>query len=99
MDGKNQHPLDDDGDLHAKIDAVYTDPGNAGGFAGEEPLWREVRKRYPQITRKQVRDYLQGSRTYTLFRPKREKFPRLRTIPTGYLSGKFAIFIFFTIFH
>ena len=71
-----------------KINKIYTDPANPGSFASAKALVKAVKKKYPEISRKQVLDFIERNRTATLFKQARKKFPRSRTIPTGYLSGK-----------
>lgn len=80
-----------DRQIEDQLNRLYTDPSSPGGFAGAEPLWAAVRAHHPEITRKQVDRFLEANRTYTLFRPKRERFRRLRTVPEGYLTGFLTI--------
>ena len=70
-----------------KIKAVYTDPASSGGYAGVEPLYRAVHAAYPSIKHKDVQKFLEANRTYTLFKPVRTHFQRLRTVPSGFMSG------------
>lgn len=68
------------------LQQLYNDPSSPGGFAGVDQLWLEARKRLPHIPREAVKDFLEGSRTYTLHRPRRVHFKRSRTIPAGYMT-------------
>ena len=77
-----------------KIKAIYTNPGNPGGFAGPEILYREVKKRHPEITKKQVQKFLESSRTYTLFKNRRLRFVTSKTIPYGYMTSECFVIIF-----
>lgn len=70
------------------IDRVYTDPANPGAFGGTDALYRAMQAKHPEISKKQVQKYLEANRTYTLFKPRRLRFRRLRTVPFGFLSGK-----------
>lgn len=70
----------------ALLRRLYNDPANAAGYAGLEPLYREARARRPSITRDEVQHFLEGDRTYTLFKPTRNRYPRLRTRPRGFLT-------------
>ncbi|KAL3084403.1 hypothetical protein niasHS_008558 [Heterodera schachtii] len=69
-----------------KINKIYTDPANPGGFAGASALYAAVKKKHPKLKRADFEDFLQRNTTYTLFKPKREKFRRLRTVPTGFMT-------------
>lgn len=71
-----------------KINKIYTDPANPGSYSSEKALIKAVKKKYPEITRKQVQDFLEENRTATLFKQARKKFRRSRTVPTAYLSGQ-----------
>jgi hypothetical protein len=52
-------------------------------YSGLESVYKEARRLDKNVTRAAVKNYLQGEETYTLHRPQRHLFPRLRTIPTG----------------
>ncbi|KAH7726465.1 hypothetical protein AAVH_05856 [Aphelenchoides avenae] len=41
-------------------------------------------RRAPAVTRDDVRTWLAAQRTYTLYRPLKRRFKRLRTVPTGF---------------
>ncbi|KAL3090511.1 hypothetical protein niasHT_027002 [Heterodera trifolii] len=69
-----------------KINKIYTDPANPGGYAGATALYAAVKKKHPKLKRAEFEDFLQRNTTYTLFKPKREKFRRLRTVPTGFMT-------------
>ncbi|KAL3112037.1 hypothetical protein niasHT_013639 [Heterodera trifolii] len=43
-------------------------------------------KKHPKLKKAEFDDFLQRNTTYTLFKPKREKFRRLRTVPTGFMT-------------
>jgi hypothetical protein len=70
-----------------KINRIYTDPENPGGYSGYENLLREVKKKHPEITKKDVQKFLEGNRTYTLFRGARRRFPTSKTIPLGFMTS------------
>jgi hypothetical protein len=70
-----------------KIASVYTDPSAPGGFGGINALYNEVKQRFPGIGKKDVLHFLEGDRTYTLFKPRKNKFERSRTIPLGYMTS------------
>ncbi|KAL3118844.1 hypothetical protein niasHT_008191 [Heterodera trifolii] len=69
-----------------KINKIYTDPANPGGYAGASALYAAVKKKHPKLKRAEFEDFLQRNTTYTLFKPKREKFRRLRTVPAGFMT-------------
>ncbi|KAL3078151.1 hypothetical protein niasHT_031320 [Heterodera trifolii] len=69
-----------------QINKIYNDPANPGGFAGASALYAAVKKKHPKLKRTEFDDFLQRNTTYTLFKPKREKFRRLRTVPTGFMT-------------
>ena len=75
--------------MDEKINKIYTDPSNPGGFAGAHALYAEVKKKHPSVKRAEFEDFLQRNTTYTLFKPKREKFRRLKTVPAGFMTGRF----------
>ena len=75
--------------MDEKINKIYTDPSNPGGFAGAHALYAEVKKKHPSVKRSEFDDFLQRNTTYTLFKPKREKFRRLKTVPAGFMTGRF----------
>lgn len=63
--------------------SIYYSLGSPAAYAGIQALWREAKKRVPSIKLEEVVKFLEGERTWTLFKPARHRFPRLRTIPTG----------------
>jgi len=68
------------------INRIYTDPINPGSFSGLENLYDQVKKKYPGITKKDVRHFLEGNRTYTLFKPRQIKYKRSKFVPAGFLT-------------
>ncbi|KAH7716703.1 hypothetical protein AAVH_15885 [Aphelenchoides avenae] len=46
----------------------------------------EARRHDPTITRKDVVDFLERERTYTLHRKRRVRYKRLRTVPSGFMT-------------
>ena len=76
-----------------KINKIYTDPANPGGYSSAEALVKAVKEVHPKITRKEVLDFFERNRTATLFRQARINFPRSKTIPVGYLSGENLVLI------
>lgn len=62
---------------------VYYNLNSPACFSGEAAVYREAAKRDANISRQEVRDFLEKQRTYTLYKPVVRKFKRLKTIPTG----------------
>ena len=46
----------------------------------------EARKKWPALTQADVEDILQRIPAYTLHKAKRTTFPRLRTVPNGWMT-------------
>jgi hypothetical protein len=74
------------------LSKIYTNPLSPGGYAGADALFKAVKQLQPRnrrgdkITRKDVIDFLEANRTYSLFKQRRLRFPRSRTVPSGYFS-------------
>ena len=62
------------------IKNVFFNPKHAGSFGGVMTVYREVKKRDPTITLREVKDFLSGQNTYTLHKPLRKKFPRNKVV-------------------
>ncbi|KAL3087172.1 hypothetical protein niasHS_005411 [Heterodera schachtii] len=84
-----------DSDLNWSIERLVDPrPENAPSPSGTKELMRKlaqnplatVKKKHPKLKRTDFDDFLQRNTTYTLFKPKREKFRRLRTVPTGFMT-------------
>ena len=60
----------------------YFDTKSPVAFTSPLALHREARKRYPSLTFRQVKTWLQSKDTYTLHKPVRYSFPRNRVIVT-----------------
>jgi hypothetical protein len=72
--------------INAILKRLYNDPKFPSAFAGIEQLWQEAKKEIPSLNKKQVKEWLEGSRTYTLHRPRRIIFKRQKTIPSGFMT-------------
>ncbi|KAL3109937.1 hypothetical protein niasHT_016553 [Heterodera trifolii] len=84
-----------DSDLNWSIERLVDPrPENAPSPSGTKELMRKlaqnplatVKKKHPRLKKAEFDDFLQRNTTYTLFKPKREKFRRLRTVPTGFMT-------------
>ena len=65
---------------------LYNNPNYPSSFAGVDQLWIEAKKEIPNIKKREIKEWLEGSRTYTIHRPRRVNFPRQKTIPSGYMT-------------
>ena len=61
----------------------YVDTKSPVVFTSPLALYREARKRYPSLTFRQVKTWLQSKDTFTLHKPVRYNFPRKRVIVNG----------------
>jgi transposase InsO family protein len=68
------------------LERIYGDYAQPGGFVGINQLHREANKVDPSIKQKDVQKFLESNLTYTLHKPKRVRFKRLKTIPAGYMT-------------
>lgn len=68
------------------LEKLYHDPSSPAGFSGVQRLYTEAKKQLKNITKKDVKDFLEGDRTYTLHRPRRLRFSRSKTIASGYFT-------------
>lgn len=69
------------------LDRLYNDPNSPAAFAGVDRLWLEAKKELKdQIRKRDVKEYLESHRTYTLMRPRRVHFPRAKTVPAGFMT-------------
>ena len=62
---------------------VYYNPSHPSSFSSSRKLYAAVRKRYKNITKPEIRQWLQKQETYGLTRPVRHNFPRNRVIVNG----------------
>ncbi|KAL3074578.1 hypothetical protein niasHT_034915 [Heterodera trifolii] len=52
-------------------------------YAGIQKVLAEAQRRNPSITLRDVDHFLHKQRTYTLFKPRKNRFRRLKTVPSG----------------
>ncbi|KAL3082116.1 hypothetical protein niasHT_031145 [Heterodera trifolii] len=52
-------------------------------YAGIQKVLAEAQRRNPSITLRDVHQFLHKQRTYTLFKPRKNRFRRLKTVPSG----------------
>lgn len=63
---------------------IFTDPLSPGGFSGIDNLLRAAKKADPSISKDQVIKYLETVPAYSLHKPSRIRYRRLKTVPSGY---------------
>jgi hypothetical protein len=68
------------------LNRLYTNLDNASAFAGADKLYEAASEENPSITRDQVEKFLEQKRTYTIHKPRRLRYTRLRTIPKGFFT-------------
>ncbi|KAL3082487.1 hypothetical protein niasHT_038319 [Heterodera trifolii] len=69
--------------VESQLEQVYYNLNSPASYAGMQKVLAEARKRIPNLKLHDVQKFLHKQRTYTLFKPKRNKFPRLKTVPSG----------------
>ena len=62
--------------LNAYLSRVYTSPKYPGSFSGLDKLYREVKKEFPNISRKDVQLWAKDNLSYALHRTARRTFKR-----------------------
>ena len=75
--------MDKNTSIEASIRKAYLDVNSPAAYSGLEKVYNEARKHNKNVTMKDVSKYLQGENTYSLHKPRRNKFPRLKITPTG----------------
>jgi hypothetical protein len=77
--------MEQDSSINKAIRRAYFEPDSSdAAYAGLEAVYKQAKKLDNKVTRAAVKKYLQGEQTYTLHRPQRHRYQRLRTIPTGH---------------
>jgi transposase InsO family protein len=66
-----------------KLKEIYFDTKSPAAYAGVDRVHKEIKKTFPTTTIDEVREFLQGQSTYTLYRPNIKRFQRLKTVPSG----------------
>ncbi|KAL3072352.1 hypothetical protein niasHT_036648 [Heterodera trifolii] len=65
------------------LEQVYYDLRSPASYAGIQKVLAEAQRRIPSITYQDVHQFLHKQRTYTLFKPRKNRFRRLKTVPSG----------------
>ena len=65
---------------------LYTDYQNEGAFRGESAFYKFVKLLHPNVTRKEVREFLMKTDSYTLHKPRRKvkNFRKIYSKGIGY---------------
>ena len=66
--------------MNAMLGRIYKDYSSPGGLGSINSLYKEAKKQDENVTRDQVKLFLEGMRTYTLHKPTRKRFPRRKII-------------------
>jgi hypothetical protein len=69
--------------LTKELTSIYYDAGHPAGYSSAEKLYIAARRRFPNLHRNQVRDWLSSQDTYTRHVPIRHRFPRERVVVPG----------------
>ena len=56
------------------LKSIYSDPGKAGSFSGIDQLYRQAKKKIPNLTKNNVEEFLSSQDSYTLHRNVIHKF-------------------------
>ena len=63
------------------LKSIYYDPNHSAGFSSIKKLYDAVKGN--GVSYNEVKNWLQGENTYTLHKPVRKKFPRIKTVTDG----------------
>ena len=66
-----------------ELKKIYLDAKHPGSFGGAENLYQAAKENGVKVSRRQVKEFLQGQSTYTKHKPVRRKFPRNRVYAHG----------------
>lgn len=69
---------------------IYYDSKHVAGYGGVQKLYKEAKKKYPNIQKDKVIDWLRTQDAYNLHRPVRKTFPRNR-VYVSYKDQQFEI--------
>ena len=69
--------------LSRQLEAIYFNPSSPGGFRGPDALYQEAKRTIPNLSRKQVSDFIISKAAYTKHRQRRN-IHRYRRVMTKY---------------
>ena len=76
--------------METVLNDIYYNTESAAAFTGVEKVYQEAKSRMPEITRRNVREWLEKQYTYTMHKPIRKRFPR-RRIEVGGIDDQWQI--------
>lgn len=62
---------------------IFFNLKSPASYSGIQALYKEAKSYYPALTLSDVEKFLHNQRTWTLYKPIKKKFKRLKTIPSG----------------
>ena len=62
---------------------LYYDPKSPASFSSMIRLYREAKKSLPTISQRQVQNFLNSQKTYTMYRQNIQRYKKLKTISSG----------------
>jgi len=65
------------------LDSVYYDVDSPAAYSGINSVYREAKKRSPEIKLSHVKNYLSRQKTYSLHKPVRRRFKRQKVVSAG----------------
>lgn len=75
--------MEQDSSIKKAIKSAYFEPESSSAFSGLNTVYQRAKQLDRRVKRGDVEKFLQGEKTYTLHRPVRTHFKRLKTVPTG----------------
>ena len=75
------HRMELSKDEESYLKSIYYDPAHPAAFSGENKLYKLIKEegKY-RITHKQLKHFLRGQETYTLYKPARRRYPRRKVV-------------------
>lgn len=69
--------------LNNLLHSLFFKLKSPSSYSGIQALYAEAKKHDPKVTLKDVETFLHNERTWTLYKPARRRYKRLKTIPSG----------------
>ena len=69
--------------LDTFLQKIYFDPNSNASFASVNKLYKVAKSKFPNVTLKEVKDWLSGEDVYTLHKPVKKKFKRNKIVVYG----------------
>lgn len=80
---KKKRKRNEEKQLQSLLKDIYTDLRHPAGFSSPYKLYRAVKKENSKATLKDVEEWLESQRTYTVYRPIKLKFSRRKVLTRG----------------